>query len=153
MSRVWAYIIGKKLSTEELNSLKDAGNLFVLSWTAHERQLTASFEIFKDRIIIVKVNEDVTGASGCSIDKLTRFIKEAEKQFSIELLNRLIVAYKNDNEVEVVHSSKIKELLSENKISENTVIYNTSILTQNELNTWEQPLKETWLNKYISEKI
>jgi len=127
MSRVWAYIIGKKLSTEELNSLKDAGNLFVLSWTAHERQLTASFEIFKDRIIIVKVN--------------------------IELLNRLIVAYKNDNEVEVVHSSKIKELLSENKISENTVIYNTSILTQNELNTWEQPLKETWLNKYISEKI
>ncbi|MBA3681412.1 MAG: hypothetical protein H0W73_09640 [Bacteroidetes bacterium] len=149
MSRVWAYIISKNLSTEELNSLKQAGINFVTGWTAHEQQLTASFEIFKDKIIIVKVNEDVTGASGCSIDKLTRFIKDAEKQFSIELLNRLLVAYKNNDDVEIVHSSKIKELLSENKISENTSVYNTSILTQSELNNWEQPLKETWLNKYL----
>ena len=147
MSRAWVYIISKKLSAQELNALKEAGNAFVTSWTAHEQQLTAGFEIFKDRIIVVKVNEEVTGASGCSIDKLTRFIKDAEKQFNIELLNRLLVAYKNDNEVEVVHSSKIKELLSENKITENTSVYNTSILMQNELNDWEQPLKETWLNK------
>ncbi len=153
MSRVWAYIISKKLSTEELNSLKASGNTFVMGWTAHEQQLTASFEIFKDRIIVVKVNEDVTGASGCSIDKLTRFIKDTEKQFDIELLNRLLVAYKNENDLEIVHSSKIKELLAENKISENTIVYNTSILTQNELNDWEQPLKETWLNKYLVKSI
>ncbi len=149
MSRAWAYIISKKLSAQELNALQEAGNTFVMGWTAHEQQLTASFEIFKDRIIVVKVNEEVTGASGCSIDKLTRFIKDAEKQFNIELLNRLIVAYKNEDAVEVVHSSKIKELLSENKISENTSVYNTSILTQEELKNWEQPLKETWLSKYI----
>jgi len=149
MSRVWTYIISKALSTQELNSLQEAGNAFVMGWTAHEQQLTASFEIFKNKIIIVKVNEEVTGASGCSIDKLTRFIKDAEKQFNIELLNRLIVAYKNEDTVEVVHSSKIKELLTENKISENTSVYNTSILTQEELKNWEQPLKATWLSKYL----
>ncbi len=153
MSRVWTYIISKQLSEQELNSLKEAGKAFVLGWTAHEQQLTASFEIFKNRIIIVKVNEAITGASGCSIDKLTRFIKETEKQFGIELLNRLLVAYKNEDEVAVVHSSKIKEMLSQNMISENTSIYNTSILTQNELDNWEQKLKDTWLNKYLEINI
>ena len=38
-----------------------------------------SFEIYKNQIIIVKVNEEVTSASGCSIDKLTHFIKQIEK--------------------------------------------------------------------------
>jgi hypothetical protein len=149
MNRVWTFIISKTLSKEELNSLNDLGNKFVLGWTAHEQQLTASFEIISDKIIVVKVNENVTEASGCSIDKLTRFIKETEKQFSIELLNRLLVAHKTNTGIEIVHSSKIKELLAENKISENTIVYNTSVSNQKEFNNWEQELKNTWLSKYL----
>ena len=149
MNRVWTFIISKTLSKEELNSLNDLGNKFVLGWTAHEQQLTASFEIIGDKIIVVKVNENVTEASGCSIDKLTRFIKETEKLFSIELLNRLLVAYKTNTGIEIVHSSKIKELLAENKISENTIVYNTSVSNQKEFNNWEQELKNTWLSKYL----
>ena len=119
------------------------------SWSAHENKLAASFSIFKDRILIVKVNEEVHGASGCSIDKLTRFIKEAEARFGIELLNRFLVAYKNNNEAEVVHSSKIKELLAQGLISENTPVYNTAAANEQELSGWEQPLKATWLSKYL----
>ncbi len=149
MNRVWTYIISKPLSKEELNSLNELGKNFVLGWTAHEQQLTASFEIFGEKIIIVKVNENITEASGCSIDKLTRFIKETEKQFSIELFNRLLVAYKTNSGIEIVHASKIKDLLDQNKISETTIVYNTSVSNQNELNTWEQELKNTWLSKYL----
>ena len=149
MNRAWTFIISKTLSQEELNSLTASGNKFVLGWTAHEQQLTASFEIIKEKIIVVKVNEEVTNASGCSIDKLTRFIKETEAQFKIELLNRLLVAYKKEEGIEVVHSSKIRELLEQNLISENTIIYNTSVNDQNGLKNWEQELKNTWLNKYL----
>ena len=149
MNRVWAFIISKPLSNEQLISLNDLGNKFVLGWTAHEQKLTASFEIIKNKIIVVKVNEEVTGASGCSIDKLTHFIKDAEKQFSIELLNRLLVAYKEQDEICIVHSSKIKELLEQNSINENTLILNTACANQDEFSKWEQPLKNTWLNKYL----
>lgn len=149
MNRAWAFIISKTLSKEELNSLTEAGTKFVLGWTAHEQQLTASFEIIKEKIIVVKVNEEVTNASGCSIDKLTRFIKDTEKQFGIELLNRLLVAYKKENTIEVVHATKIKELLEQNLISESTIVYNTSVNNQNDLKNWEQELKNTWLNKYL----
>lgn len=147
--RAWTYVISKELPEAQLELIKEKGNSFVTGWTAHENQLSGNFEIFKNRIIVVKVNEDVNAASGCSIDKLTRFVKQIESEFSVELTNRLLVAYQNNESVNVVHSSKIKELLSQHNISENTMVYNTSISNQEELSNWEQPLKNTWLNKYI----
>ena len=133
----------------ELEQLLKAGKTFVEHWTAHDNKLSATFEIFKKRIIVVKVNEDIANASGCSIDKLTRFIKVTETMFGTELLNRFLVAYKNGENVEVVHATKVKELLAQHVLSEQTIIYNTSIANENELQNWEQALKETWLNKYL----
>ncbi len=150
MNRVWTYVISQALSPEQLTQLQTAGMHFVQHWSAHENKLAASFDIIGNRIIVVKVNEDVHGASGCSIDKLTRFIKETEAAFRIELLNRFLVAYKSTGGIEVTHASKIKELLQQGALSENTTVFNTAIANEDELGNWEQPLKDTWLNKYLA---
>jgi len=149
MNKVWTFIVSKKLSTEEINLLIHQGNNFISEWTSHEQKLSSSFELFRERIIIVKVDEGNTSASGCSIDKLTRFIKNLEKQFNLELLNRLLVALKKEDQIEVVHASKVKELISQNILTENTIIYNTSASNQNELEKWEEKLNSTWLKKYL----
>jgi hypothetical protein len=149
MNRIWAYVISKPLDDSGMKQLQASGTGFVESWSAHENKLAASFGIVGNRIIVVKVNEDVHGASGCSIDKLTRFVKDTEAAFGVELLNRFLVAYKGATGVEVVHSSKIKELLAQGIISENTIVYNTAAANEAELNAWEQPLKNTWLSKYL----
>lgn len=150
MNRVWTYIISKALSEQTLNHIVENGKRFVSEWTAHENKLEGSFDILYGRIILVKVNEAVNGASGCSIDKLTRFVKETETNFNIELLNRLLIAYKKDDRIEVIHASKVKELLLSGAINENTVVLNTSVANEHELEGWEQPLKKTWLNKYLA---
>ncbi len=149
MNRVWTYIISKNLTTQEVAALKIECHNFISGWTAHEQKLTAEFEIYKNKIIVVKAHEDVHEASGCSIDKLTRFIKDLEKKFSIELMNRLLVAYKKNDEVEITHVSNIKELLTQHQLTENTIVYNTSLANSSDLVKWEQPLKNTWLNKYL----
>ena len=56
MNRVWTFIISKSLSYDDLSLIGEAGIKFVTGWTAHEQKLTASFEIYKNRIIVVKVN-------------------------------------------------------------------------------------------------
>ncbi|MCW3077264.1 MAG: hypothetical protein JWO32_1873 [Bacteroidetes bacterium] len=149
MNRAWTFIIDKELNEQQLSAIKQEGEKFVKSWTAHENQLSGDFEIFKNRIIIIKVNEEENAASGCSIDKLTRFIKQLESDFSIQLMNRLLVAYKQKEKIEVVHSSKIKELLKNELITADTVVFNTSLANQEELSQWEKPLNQTWLNKYL----
>ncbi len=149
MNRVWTYLIDKNLNSDELQNLIAKGNIFVNEWTAHENKLTASFELYKNKIIIVKVNETITEASGCSVDKLLRFIKLCEQEFKIQLLNRLLVAVNINNEIKAIQASEIKTLLSTGTINSDTTIYDTSISNESELNTWLKPLKNTWLNKYL----
>jgi len=76
-------------------------------------------------------------------------VKQLESDFNLQLLNRLLVPFKKGVGVEVVHSSKIKDLLNSKSIDENTIVFNTASSNSEEFTDWEQPLKNTWLKKYL----
>lgn len=149
MNRVWTFLLSTLLDDAQLEQLLQDGRTFVKGWTAHDQQLEGRFEIFEKRILVVRVNETVTAASGCSIDKLTRFIKDLEQRYQVSLFNRLLVAYNANGKLEVVPAAKIKELLAEKSITEDTIVYNTAVANEDELAHWEQSLKNTWLSKYL----
>ncbi len=149
MTKVWTYLIDKDLSEDQLDLLKSKGLAFVQQWTAHENPLAGSFEIFKNKIIIVKVDESQHGASGCSVDKLLRFIKQCENEFQINLLNRLLVAIETNDGIKAIPSSSIKDKLSNGELSGETLVYDTAVATGSELEAWQKPLRATWLNKYL----
>lgn len=151
--RIWIYVISKELNTDQLNQLSANSTAFVNSWTAHDVKLAASFEIYKHKMLVMKVDESAYNASGCSIDKLQRFIKEQELAFGIELLNRLLVAYESNGDVKITHSSKISELLKAGEINENTLVFDNTISSSTQLPEWKKPLKATWLNKYLSNSV
>jgi hypothetical protein len=149
--RIWIYTLSKELSDEQLVDFKNRCQIFVSGWTAHDVSLDASFDLYQNRLLIFKVNEDKYNASGCSIDKQLRFVKELEQTFAVELLNRLLVAYENNNQVEVIKSSQVKELLAVNQIAANTLVFDNTITESAQLETkWKQPLQSTWLAKYLS---
>ena len=148
--RIWIYTLSNELSNEQLVDFKNRCQTFVSGWTAHDVSLDASFELYQNRLLIFKVNEDKYNASGCSIDKQLRFVKELEQAFSVELLNRLLVAYENNKQVEVVKASQIKELLASNIITANTLVFDNTITESIQLESkWKQSLQTTWLAKYL----
>lgn len=149
MEKVWIYLSDKKLDGDLLNTINEKGQEFVKNWKAHDVPLTASFDVLHNRFIVVKVDETQYNASGCSIDKLLRLIKQFESDFHLQLLNRLLVAYKTEGGVEVVNASKIKELLFSKTTSPNTLVYNVAAANSDEFANWLQPLAETWLKKYL----
>jgi hypothetical protein len=150
MERIWIYTISKQLPDEQISELKQRCQNFVSTWTAHEVSLDASFELYKNRLLIFKVNEANYNASGCSIDKQVRLVKELEQQFSVELLNRLLVAYEKDNDVAVAKTSEIAGLLNDGTINENTLVFDNTISQSTDLDTnWKKPLKDTYLSKYV----
>jgi hypothetical protein len=149
--RIWIYTMSKELTNEHLVDFKNRCQTFVNDWTAHDVSLDASFDLYQNRLLIFKVDEDKYGASGCSIDKQLRFVKELEQVFSVELLNRLLVAYEDNNQVEVVKASQIKDLLLNNKMTENTFVFDNTITESAQLTSkWKQPLLSTWLAKYLN---
>jgi hypothetical protein len=149
MEKVWVYLSNNVLEGDTLKAIQQQGQAFVQSWKAHEMPLNASFEVLHQRFIVVKVDETQYNASGCSIDKLLRLIKQFEADYQLELLNRLLVAYKKDDGVEVVHAGKIKEMLQSGAVDSETVFFDTAVSDSNAYANWQTPLKETWLKKYL----
>jgi hypothetical protein len=149
MERIWIFTLGKELNAEQLSGLKIQCENFVNGWTAHEQKLSGSFELYGNRLLIFKVDEAVYNASGCSIDKLTHLVQKLEKEFDVELLNRMNVAYEKDGKPQVVSVSWIKELLQNGNIDANTTVFDNTISTSLQFNNWKKPLRDTWLNKYL----
>lgn len=149
-NRVWAYLSDKPLAPEVESALMADLQLFLKGWNAHGTSLSAQAHVLHKRFIIISADEERFGASGCSIDKQLRFIKDAEQKYGLSLLNRLLVAYRAIDGIEVVHSSKIPELLVGGKINENTIVFNVGIGSDEEFsNNFEIPLKESWLAKFL----
>ncbi|MBS1634552.1 MAG: ABC transporter ATPase [Bacteroidetes bacterium] len=153
--RIWIYTLSKPLADTQWNEFKNMCQGFVSHWTAHDVSLDASYELKHDRFLIIKVNEQKYNASGCSIDKQLRFVKQLEEQFGIELLNRLLVAYLDaEGAVKVAPQTEIRALLANNSIHPETIVYNNTIIHSTELSTgWEVPLKESWLARYLETSV
>ena len=149
-SRIWIYLSDKEFSKEIETQIESKLNFFLGNWKAHDNPLRSFYKIERKRFIIIGVDESQFSASGCSIDKQLKLIKELENDFSIQLLNRLLIAYEINGSLHVSPQSKINELIKEGKVNAETFVYNNAINQSVDLeNNWRIPLKNSWLAKYI----
>lgn len=147
-SRVWVYQAERQMSPEEMDFLKTQLQTFCTSWTAHNVALKADCDIVDQRFIILSVDETQAGASGCSIDKSVKALKELSDKTGINFFDRMQVFYRDGEQVKCTHLSEIKTLKKEGIINEDTLFYNPLVKTMAELQTsFLLPLKQHWLNK------
>jgi len=144
--RIWIYLSDKKISGE-LHTLitKDCTN-FINEWNAHGTKLDSCFKIVHEHFLIFEVNEENHHASGCSIDKQVHLVKQLEQKFGISLLNRLLVAYRLNNEVIVKPAHEIKQDIKNNLLPPDTITFDISITNSLQFETeFEKPISSTWL--------
>jgi hypothetical protein len=148
-SRVWIYQSDRQLNTNEVETIKSKGDVFIKNWTSHEKQMNATIEVQKNVFIIVALDESSAGASGCGIDKLVKFIQNIGSELNIDFFNRLKIAYLNDeNKVDYFNASNMDVLIEKGVLHSETIIFsNHSVLILADLDTlWLQKLKESWLS-------
>jgi len=144
-SRVWVYQSDKVLNDTDVNKLQTLLNDFTTSWTAHNNQLKAKAEIRYNRFIILIVDESQAVATGCSIDKSVRFMKDIEQHFGINLFDRFNLAYRSCEEILSVPRHTFEELITRKNIDTNTIVFNNMVQNLSELETkWEVPFKDSW---------
>lgn len=149
-SRVWIYQSNRPFTLEEENKLSHQLKQFTSNWTAHDDQLKADSEILFNRFIVFAVDEDVASVSGCSIDKSLHFIKQAEKDFNIFLLNRQLIAYKENDKILSCPLNSFIKLYKDGKLTDETIIFNNTVDTLSTFQTmWEIPLKNSWIYQHL----
>jgi hypothetical protein len=64
---------------------------FVSSWQTHGKSLDAVGFVLHEAAILIVANENAVKASGCSMDKINHFVKDAGGQLSMDFFNRMNV--------------------------------------------------------------
>lgn len=150
-SRVWVYQSNRELSAPEIETMEVALKDFVNQWTRHGDNLKASFEIKYDHFIVLAVDESFNQVSGCSIDASTHVFKQFEKEFNLELLNKLNTAFKDGDHINVVSLADFQRYVKEEKIHPDTLVFNNMVQNKADLETsWEVPANKSWHSRYFN---
>jgi hypothetical protein len=149
-SRVWIYHSKRKFTPEEKDIISEDLSSFTSDWKAHGIPLTASFEIKLDAFIVLAVDEEAYGASGCSIDGSTRAIKELEEKLDLGLFDRGKASFVRGEEIHTVPLKQLKETAEAGEWNAETPSINTLVATKGELDSaFVVPAGATWLRRYL----
>jgi hypothetical protein len=138
-ARIWIFQADRELNVTEITKIENALSSFLLNWNAHGTVLSAAFEVRNAFHLIIALDESKAGASGCSIDSLTREVKELGSQLGIDFFNRMLVVYKVGGAFKINHHLNVPR--------EAGVFYFDNTLQRlGDLRiSWERPLGDGWL--------
>jgi hypothetical protein len=150
-SRIWIYQANRKMNDDEIAIIEEKTKDFLAKWTAHGADLEAGFETRYNRFIVIGLNQSNASASGCSIDASVNFIQSIEKEFGIDLLDKMNVTYYNGNYIAHKSLEEFKAMAKARSISMNTVVFNNLVDTKADYKEhWEVPAKYSWHSRFLA---
>lgn len=149
-SRVWIYQANRSFNEAELEEIQNKLNVFIENWTAHGSDLHAAYQIKYKRFIILAVNQNMSNASGCSIDASVRFIQQLEQDYNVDLMDKMNVSYKQGEYVAYKTLTDFRKMAKDKAVSKNTIVFNNLVANVGEFKeNWEVPASESWHGRFV----
>lgn len=150
-SKVWIYQANRIFTNEEEEIISKKAELFLTHWEVHGKPIKASYKVLYKQFIVFLADNSYNAPSGCSIDASVNFIKSLEKEFNINLTDKLNVTFKVKENINTISLADFKKYASEGKITKNTTVFNNLISTKQELETkWETKAEKSWHAKFLA---
>ncbi|RAV28397.1 ABC transporter ATPase [Sinomicrobium soli] len=149
-SRIWIYQANRSFSEDELKEIGARTEAFLKEWTVHGETLQAGYEIRYKRFIVIGLNQGVNAASGCSIDASVHFIQQLEKDFEVDLLDKMNVSYKQGEYIAYKPLLEFKKMAKDRAVSGKTIVFNNLVATKQDYEEhWEVPAEESWHARFV----
>ncbi|GFZ84757.1 hypothetical protein GCM10011531_14580 [Aquaticitalea lipolytica] len=150
-SRVWIYQANRSFTDEEITEIESKLNVFIENWTAHGSDLQSGYLIKYKRFIIIALNQNLNKATGCSIDASVHFIQQLEKDYNVDLMDKMNVSYKQGDFIAYKTLIDFKKMAKDKAVSKNTIVFNNLVTNIAELNeNWEVPASESWHSRFLN---
>ncbi len=149
-SRVWIYQANRSFTENEIEEIKSKLDVFIENWTAHGSDLQSGYEVKYKRFIVIALNQNLNVATGCSIDASVHFIQQLEKEYNIDLMDKMNVSYKQGEYVAYKTLIDFKKMAKKRAVSKNTIVFNNLVANKAEyLENWEVPASESWHSRFL----
>ena len=149
-AKVWIYPSSRKFHTNEIEEVEAALRSFVENWKNKDENFKASYRFLYNRFLILVADDDKTPLINADIDALVSFILELQTSYSVQLLDKMNVCFKQGQFVQYKELKEFKKLLKSRAVTGKTIIFDNLITTKIDLeNYWEVPIEDSWYNRLL----
>lgn len=101
-ARIWVFTADKAVTEVSRAAAIEPVMRFLEQWATHGKALTATAEWVNSWQLVIALDESKTGASGCSIDTLTRFMRELGEHLQVNWFDRMKILVRNNEEDQLI---------------------------------------------------
>ena len=149
-SKVWIYQADRIFTVSEAFELEKIFEDFINTWKSHGAPVKGFAGLFFGRFIILMADETETTVGGCSTDSSVAMIREIQKRYNTNLLNRQDLAFFIKGKPEVIPMQQLPYAVQHGFVQPSTLYFNNSITTKKDLlENWVVPAENSWLKRYF----
>mgnify|MGYP000144096040 CR=1 FL=1 len=97
--KTWVFIANRIFTMEEEKFISEQMKRFLSQWKSHGQPLEAKGYCLKQAALVLIANERDVQASGCSIDKINRWVQSLGETLGIDFFDRFNVLVENEDGV------------------------------------------------------
>lgn len=149
-SRVFLFGSNRKIGTEEIDRIQHEIDHFCNNWKSHGTKLNCTGAIFHNSILVFIIDESIHGASGCSQDELSRFVRWLGDTYHVDFLNRMYFHFLVEQEIHIIHKENLATAMDSGLLHADSLFYDNLVNRKYDfINHWIKPLNQSWLNNFI----
>ena len=149
-SRVWIYQADREFTDREMDFIASKAEDFINQWTRHGDDLKGSFTFKYKQFLVLAVDESFNNVSGCSIDSSVRFVQALEKEFQLDLMNKMNITFKDNDTINLAKLPDFQKFVKEQIVTAETIVFNNMVNTKEDFeNNWEVPVSKSWHKRFL----
>ncbi len=150
-SRVWIYQSSRAFIEREELEINEQLAQFYLQWQSHGTPVKGWAKLLFKQFIVMMADETATGVSGCSTDSSVRVIKSIEKQYEVNMFDRMMLTFLVNNKSEMLPFNQVQYAIDKGYINKDTPLFNNIVDTKAALmSNWLIPLQDSWLGNRVN---
>lgn len=149
-ARVWIYQSSRELEDASAALLRQMADSFTSQWASHGVALCAASDFLYNRFLVFMVDQQIAGASGCSIDSSVAFVRQLEQHFHTGFFDRWLFSWLDDDRVIAADKSVFIEKYRRGDITQDTLVFDHLVQTKLQLTAeWIKPLHSSWHKRFL----
>jgi hypothetical protein len=149
-ARVWVYQSSRAFIEKEEKEINEQLYQFYSQWQSHGDPVKGWAKLLYKQFIVVIADETDITVSGCSTDSSVRIIKSIERQYEVNMFDRLMLTFLVKGKAEMLPLNQVQYALDKGYINRDTPLFNNMVQTKSQLlSSWLVPLHESWLAQRV----
>ncbi len=150
-ARVWIYQGSRPFTEKEEIEINEQLEHFYTQWQSHGAPVKGWAKLLFKQFVVMMADETDTTVSGCSTDSSVRIIKSIERQYSVNMFDRMMLTFLVNGKAEMLPLGQVQYAIDKGYIKKDTPLFNNVVQSKKELlENWLVPAGETWLARQVN---